>query len=204
MTWIALVRHGVTEWNERGLLQGRTDIPLSAAGAAKLQQVRPCDAFLRTRWATSPLQRAVQSAAILNPKVKAEIHPELIETNWGKFEGMRRDQLAAHICDLALVPQRGIDLTPPAGESPRMVQKRLTHWFEKIAAMRAPMVAVTHKGIIRSALSIACDWDMNSDFEQKPDWALPHIFQLASDGKPHLVCLNHPWEETPRFNKTNA
>ncbi len=197
MTWIALVRHGVTEWNERGLIQGRTDIPLSANGTAKLQQVRPCHAFLHTRWATSPLQRAVQSAAILNPHVKAEIHPELIEANWGEFEGMRRDQLTTHIRDLALVPQRGRDFTPPAGESPRMVQKRLTRWFEKIAATHAPIVAVTHKGVIRSALSIACDWDMTSDFEQKPNWALPHIFQLATDGKPYLVRINHPWGEAP-------
>ena len=67
MAWIALVRHGVTDWNLRGIIQGRTDIPLSEIGIKKLRETKLCDEFLRAKWTTSPLQRAMQTAAILNP-----------------------------------------------------------------------------------------------------------------------------------------
>ena len=40
MTLLALIRHGPTEWNENGLVQGRSDIPLSDRGRAKVTQWR--------------------------------------------------------------------------------------------------------------------------------------------------------------------
>ncbi len=203
MVWIALVRHGITEWNERGLIQGRTDIPLNETGVAQLQQARPGEAFLRARWVTSPLQRAVQTAAILNPRGKAETHPDLIETNWGPFEGIRRDQLARRIRELALQPDHGLDFRPPGGESARMVRRRLLGWFETLADANTEteagaVVAVTHKGVIRSVLSAACDWDMSDEFRPKPDWSLPHVFAWETGGTLRLVRLNCPWDQPPR------
>lgn len=193
--WIALLRHGVTEWNERGIIQGRTDIPLSAAGQAKLTVIRPCEDFLRARWVTSPLQRAVQTAAALNGA--AEIHPALIETNWGKFEGIRRADLRAEIKSRRLTPDHGLDFCPPDGESMRDVRRRLLRWFaETVPNTVTPVVAVTHKGVIRSVLSAACDWDMREEFQPKPDWSLPHIFAFADD-RLRLVKLNCPWSESP-------
>ena len=194
--WIALVRHGITEWNELGLIQGHTDIPLSATGVAKLRQTRPGGDFLRARWATSPLQRAVQTAAILNPQVEAEIHPDLIETNWGQFEGTHRTKLPERIRTLALAPDHGLDFRPPGGESARMVRRRLLRWFAAVADT-GPVVAVTHKGVIRSVLSAACAWDMSDEFSAKPDWSLPHIFAINADGTPRLVRLNCPWDQPP-------
>ena len=197
MAWIALVRHGITEWNELGQIQGQTDIPLSTAGVAKLQRARPGGDFLRARWVTSPLKRAVQTAAILNPGVTAEIHPDLIETNWGEFEGTRRDQLPERIRALGLTPDHGLDFLPPAGESPRMVRQRLIAWFEAVAATNTAVVAVTHKGVIRSALSAACDWQMEADFRPKPDWSLPHLFELEAGRALRLTRLNCPWDQPP-------
>lgn len=197
MAWVALVRHGITEWNELGLIQGRTDIPLSAAGMAKLQQTRPCAVFLHARWVTSPLKRAVQTAAILNPGGAAEIHPGLIEADWGELEGIRRDALPRRIRELGLVPDHGLDFLPPAGESPRMVRRRLLRWFETVADLNTAVVAVTHKGVIRSALSAACDWRMTTDFYPKPVWSLPHLFRLGAGGKIQLARLNCPWDQPP-------
>jgi len=204
--WIALVRHGITEWNERGLIQGHTDIPLSAAGMAGLRRVRVGAGFLAARWVTSPLRRAVQTAAILNPGVKADIHPALVEAKWGDFEGLRRDQLARQISALGLKPERGLDFAPPAGESPRQVQRRLRRWFEATAAANPgrAVVAVTHKGVIRSALSIACHWDMTADFGAKTHWSLPHIFRFSGGGELQLARLNCPWDQPPDTPGDNA
>lgn len=212
MSWIALLRHGTTEWNERGLIQGQTDIPLSASGLAKLRQIRLgglAEEFLRARWVTSPLQRARQTAAALNPRVSAEIHPDLIEADWGEFEGLSRNEVPQRIRDLALVPACGLDFRPPAGESPRMVRERLLRWCAKIAAensdISAAVVAVTHKGVIRSALSAACGWEMEADFETTPDWSLPHIFRFdSSSGSLRLVRLNCPWQQAPQPHANHA
>ncbi|MGR3983937.1 MAG: histidine phosphatase family protein [Gammaproteobacteria bacterium] len=196
MAWIALLRHGVTEWNELGLIQGRTDIPLSARGIGELRQVRPAAAFLSARWMCSPLRRAAQTAEILNPHARAEIDDALIEADWGEFEGIRRDSIESRIRELRITPRRGLDFAPPAGESPRMVQRRLLRWLEARAAARVNSVAVTHKGVIRSVLSAACDWDMREDFHRKADWTLPHVFCFAR-GALRLARLNCPWDEPP-------
>ncbi len=203
--WIALVRHGMTDWNARGLIQGRADIPLNAAGIAALQQARPCEHFRRARWASSPLQRATQTAALLNPPAAADmdmdIDAELIETDWGRWEGLHRAEIPRRNRDRsrnrAQPPTPALDFTPPHGESPRMVRRRIMRWFEKVAARDLNVVAITHKGVIRSALSAACDWDMAEDFQPKPDWSLPHIFRLGAAGKLELVRLNCPWEQPP-------
>lgn len=202
-TWIALVRHGVTDWNARGLIQGQTDIPLSAAGAEKLRQTRTQIAaeFLRARWFTSPLARARQTAALLNPGAAATVHDKLMEANWGDFEGLRRDDLAARIRALGITPRRGLDFRPPGGESPREVRRRLARWFTEAAKSPAPAVAVTHKGVLRSALSLACDWDMAADFDATfgvtVRWDAPHVFGVGRDGRVRLLRLNCPWNAPP-------
>lgn len=197
MAWIALVRHARTNWNERGLLQGRTDIPLSTAAVVELQQVRLCDDFLRARWASSPLQRAMQTAAILNPHGTVALHPQLIETDWGTLEGLHRAAIPQRIRELAIQPAYGLDFTPPRGESPRLVRHRVMQWFEMVATWHQEVVAVTHKGVIRSALSAACEWDMSQDFAHKLDWSLPHVFRFDSNGKLQLAKLNWAWNVSP-------
>ena len=194
-TWIALVRHGVSRWNERNLIQGRTDIALSDAGIARLKQTQPCAQWLAARWLCSPLQRAQATAALLNPAGDIEITEALIETNWGEFEGLRRDRLAARIAELNLTPDHGLDFQPPGGESARMVQARLAAWLRGLP-IGARMVAVTHKGVIRNALSLACDWQMSDEFRPKPNWALPHLFCVV-EGELRLVQLNCAWGEVP-------
>jgi len=203
--WIALVRHGVTDWNARGLIQGQTDIPLSPAGAAKLRQTAAgiaCD-FRRARWFTSPLARARQTAALLNPGAAATVEPALMEANWGEFEGARRDDLAARIRELGLQPRRGLDFRPPGGESPREVRRRLARWLAALAAGAGgrPAVAVTHKGVLRSALSLACDWDMRGDFDATfgvtVRWEAAQVFRVDRAGRVRLLRLNCPWDEPP-------
>ena len=65
MTLIALIRHGPTEWNESGIVQGRSDIPLSETGRAKVAAWKQPGEIAGFEWITSPLQRAVETAEIL-------------------------------------------------------------------------------------------------------------------------------------------
>ena len=91
ITSICLVRHGQTDWNVLGKLQGTTDIPLNNRGKKQADQ---CGSFLReSQWdaiITSPLKRAKQTAEIIQQKINVPIieMEEFMERNFGDAEGM--------------------------------------------------------------------------------------------------------------------
>jgi probable phosphoglycerate mutase len=84
------LRHGETDWNAKGLSQGRTDIPLNAIG---LLQARRAAAALLDRGITaivaSPLVRALKTAEIVGEALQLPVStdPDLQETNFGEQEG---------------------------------------------------------------------------------------------------------------------
>jgi broad specificity phosphatase PhoE len=88
---VYLVRHGETDWNRHGLVQGTMDVPLNASGRL---QARSLADTLSTVWFdaayTSPLDRARQTAtAILadRPGVPLFTVPELREMSYGLWQG---------------------------------------------------------------------------------------------------------------------
>lgn len=84
------VRHGETDWNKAGRMQGRRDIPLNATGEAQAEKLRPhlADHGFRTI-AASPLLRARRTAEILNRGLNLPLHffEELQEFDVGPHEG---------------------------------------------------------------------------------------------------------------------
>ena len=189
-TELVLLRHGPTDWNAEGRIQGRSDRPLSRAGRARVRDWQIPPAFQDYDWATSPLRRARETAALLGHE-DAEIVPELIETDWGRWEGERLGELRARLGEtMAANEARGLDFRPPGGESPRDLQTRLTPWLNRVAAGGNPAVAVAHKGITRAIYALATGWDLCG---KPPDKLLPdcaHAFQLASDGSLDVARLN--------------
>ncbi|MFC5465207.1 histidine phosphatase family protein [Lederbergia graminis] len=91
MTTICLIRHGETDWNAEGRIQGRTDVPLNQNG---LNQAKKCRDFLKnSEWdviITSPLKRAQQTAEIINEALNLPIiiMDDFIERSYGDAEGM--------------------------------------------------------------------------------------------------------------------
>jgi len=88
---IAFIRHGQTDWNREGLLQGSSDIPLNDMGRAQAH-----DAFMTLRsrpWdvvVSSPLQRARETAQIIADGLDIPLgraYPGLIERDYGPLEG---------------------------------------------------------------------------------------------------------------------
>lgn len=187
---LVLLRHGPTDWNEAGRIQGRTDRPLSRAGRARVREWRIPPAFRTYHWATSPLHRARETARLLGHD-GAEVVPELIEADWGDWEGDRLDDLRAHLgAAMTSLEARGLDFRPPGGESPRDLQVRLAPWLARVAADGNPRVAVAHKGVIRAVYALATGWDLLGKPPDKlhPDCA--HAFHLASGGHPSVARLN--------------
>jgi len=93
MTSICLIRHGETDWNREGRIQGIADIPMNETGMA---QAEKCAAFLaQSKWdviISSPLARAKQTAAIINKKLQLPIieMAAFKERDYGDAEGMTR------------------------------------------------------------------------------------------------------------------
>ncbi len=162
MTPWLLIRHGATEWNASGRLQGRADIGLSAAGRAEAGGWRLPAAFAEARWLTSPLRRARQTAALLTDRPVA-LEPRLVEMDWGAWEGLRGADLRAGApVEFAAREALGLDFRPPGGESPREVADRVRALVIELATDPRPVVAVCHKGVIRAALALATGWDMRT------------------------------------------
>jgi len=187
---LLVIRHGTTDWNAAGRIQGRTDRPLDASGRAALGA-----AVLPPGWAgaacyASPLRRAMETAQLLRLHPTSE--PGLIEMAWGEWEGRRLPDLRAELGEaLRENEARGLDFRPPGGESPRDVQERLRPVLKNLSG---PAIFVTHKGVLRALYALATGWSMTEKGPDKLRDGTAHAFLIAADGTPEVQRLNIPLE----------
>jgi probable phosphoglycerate mutase len=204
---VALLRHGSTAWNDQRRMQGRRDIPLSESGRAEVRTWRlPADPALPVagamQWHSSPLRRAVETAQILSG-VPPRDEPALIEMDWGEWEGYGLDELRRRFGEtFARNEDAGLDFRPPGGESPRDVRDRIERWLREVAARGEPVVAVTHKGVLRAALSAATGWDMMGKPPVRLQNAALHRFDIDARGRVSVVECNVPLVGKPAGDAT--
>lgn len=87
---IYLARHGETEWSITGQHTGLTDLPLTAQGEHNARRLGERLKGLRVGTVlTSPLQRARRTCELAGFGPRAEVDPELVEWNYGDYEGRR-------------------------------------------------------------------------------------------------------------------
>ena len=93
-----LARHGETAWSLSGRHTGRTDVPLTERGETDARKLgeRLREMTFAKVW-TSPLQRASRTCELAGFDAVAEIDRDLVEWNYGEYEGLtRRDILVTH------------------------------------------------------------------------------------------------------------
>lgn len=191
MTILGVIRHGPTEWNRDKKLQGMSDIPLSAEGRAAVSTWRVPEEFRGWRWIASPLDRAQETARLIGAPPGLRTEPLLREMSFGAWEGRTIAELLAEGGpDFQAMADRGLDMLPPGGESPRMVMERLRRLCAQLAADGEDTIAVCHKGIIRALLAWATGWSMLGRQPVKLEWSALHCFRLAADGTPTIDQLN--------------
>lgn len=189
MTRVLLIRHAATAWNAKQRIQGRTDIDLSEAGRKSLAGMRLPSAFGEWTCVASPLARAMQTAGLLGLDAPRP-EPRLQEMHWGAWEGRTLATLRAELGDaMRRNEARGLDFRPAGGESPRDVAARVADWLAEVAADGRPVVAVTHKGVIRAALALATGWDMREAYPRRLHRLAGHLFETDAAGV-RLVRLN--------------
>ena len=154
---ISVIRHGRTRANDKGIYIGRTDYSLSDKGAAEL--AGKMDEFIYPNVArvySSPLHRCTETAEILFPEVPIQTVDNLIEMDFGEFEGKSADELVGRE-DFKTWLKGGIDCRPPRGESVKEVQLRI---FKALREIIIDMIQedllhcaiITHGGIISNML----------------------------------------------------
>lgn len=112
ITKICIVRHGETEWNAIGRLQGRSDIPLNAKG---IKQAEESGEYLKnSQWdviITSPLQRAKKTAEIINTYIDVPlvVMDDFKEKSFGDAEGMTIEEIKMAFPDRNYTNQESSD-----------------------------------------------------------------------------------------------
>ncbi|OYW60454.1 MAG: phosphoglycerate mutase [Rhizobiales bacterium 17-65-6] len=160
MTRLFLVRHGETDWNIAGRLQGRRDIPLNSLGRIQAAEVgrvlgqMVADVRALT-YVSSPLSRAVETMRILRTALDLPVSDfrqdaDLRELSFGRWEGSTWPDLRRRYPeDVEARDREPWHFAPPAGESYGELAVRAC---AVVDALPSDSVVVTHGGVIRALL----------------------------------------------------
>ena len=152
---IYIVRHGQTEKNRAKLLQGRSDAPLNEAGIRQAEELRAAFAeadITIDRVYSSPMGRAVQTAAIIADGITPETDDRLIEMDYGPYEGMDLTNPAPEVIYFF---QDFVNHPAPKGMEPlQCVVARLGTFLEEIREYAAEhnILIATHAIAMKGAL----------------------------------------------------
>jgi probable phosphoglycerate mutase len=117
---VYLARHGETAWSLSGQHTGRTDLPLTERGERTARRLGERLGELKfAKVFCSPLQRALRTCTLSGYGDVAQIDPDLVEWDYGQYEGRRTAEIIADRPDWQLF-RDGC----PGGESPQQVAKR--------------------------------------------------------------------------------
>ena len=156
---LLIVRHGETDWNAEGRIQGHTDIGLSNAGAeqARLLGTRLASMTIDVAYC-SDLKRAAETANLALSEHDVVLHktPSLREYHKGAFEGMTLSEIKAQFPDdYPRYLEKNLDYAPQGGESARHVGVRISGIFDEIKTrhMKETVLVVGHGGSLRLAMA---------------------------------------------------
>jgi probable phosphoglycerate mutase len=135
-----LIRHGETEWSLTGQHTGRTDIPLTQNGENEARALRK---YLRTisfsHVLTSPLQRARQTCELAGLDQALEIEPDLVEWDYGDYEGQRSVNIRQERPDWNVF-RDGC----PHGEMPGQITDRADQLIDRLRELDGNIALFSH------------------------------------------------------------
>lgn len=168
---LIVIRHGETDMNKDGRLQGSQgpDLPLNKNGQIQVTRLRNTLILAPKTLYVSPLLRTKETAAILNERFHAPIIlvPELMERDFGTLSGKLRNEVSQELVEDDL--EGHYDYRPYGGESSENVRARIVHFLGTLDVHEEkPIILVTHRGVIRIL------------YDLFPDAAIPELILPAS------------------------
>ncbi len=142
---VCLARHGETEWSVAKRHTGLTDLPLTPRGE---RDARALGEHLRGRHfaavLTSPLQRASRTCALAGFDAIATVDPDLVEWNYGEYEGLRHTEIRARRPGWSLF-RDGC----PGGEAPADVAARADRVVARLRAVPGNVLVFSSAHLLR-------------------------------------------------------
>ena len=139
------IRHGETAWSLSGQHTGTTDIPLTENGRRLAETLRPVlakESFALVL--VSPMQRARETCALAGLGDTAVVEPDLMEWNYGEYEGLTPQQIHAARPGW-LVFRDGC----PGGETPEQVGARVDRVIARARAADGDVALFAHGHVLR-------------------------------------------------------
>ena len=155
-----LVRHGETDWNRDGIIQGQSDPPLNERGIEAARSLgRRIAPYGLTAAYSSDLARASETAKVIleGRPVPAQTDRDLREFSYGEWEGMTLDEarsLEPGVFDRQLGVGNG-DFAAPQGETTAQLLGRVRRFYARTIERHDPeenLLIVTHGGPVRALL----------------------------------------------------
>jgi broad specificity phosphatase PhoE len=148
---IYVARHGETAWSLTGQYTGLTDLPLTERGERNARQLgRRLKELTFVKVFTSPLQRARRTCELAGFGSVADVDPDLVEWNYGQYEGRRTAEIQAERPGWLLF-RDGC----PGGESPAQVAVRADRVVDRVRAVPGDVLLFSSGHFIRV---LACRW----------------------------------------------
>ncbi len=171
-TTVLLARHGETEWNASGRIQGHLDSPLTARGSEQHRHVaeRLAPIGLAAVYSSSAGRaRDLGEMIALQHGLSVVVVEGMRERSYGSFEGFTLDELrereGAMLEEWIAHPNREL-LAPPGGETQPDMSRRVMAALREIVARHAgeTVAVATHGGPIKSIISAVLEipiaaWD---------------------------------------------
>lgn len=148
---LLLLRHGTTAAVRAAAFP--LDEGLDERGTAEARALVP-HLPSRAELRRSPARRCAETAAALG-HADATVDPGLRETDFGDWSGRTLADLHAEDAEPVVAWMTDPAFAPPNGESLEQLCVRVGAWMEEHAGDAQPLVAVTHGGVIRAAISVA-------------------------------------------------
>lgn len=140
-----VARHGETAWSLSGQHTGLTDLPLTPNGERNARRLGDrLKGMTFARVFTSPLQRAARTCELAGFGAVAETDPDLVEWNYGQYEGWRSAEILAERPDWQLF-RDGC----PGGESPAQVGERADRVIQRFRTVPGNVLLFSSGHFIR-------------------------------------------------------
>lgn len=185
-----VIRHGKTDWNAEGRIQGNVDTPLNTRGDEQARAVARAlaDMSVGELW-SSDLARATQTGAHVSTACNVKLKPDkrLRERHFGVFQGLTYEEcLERHPRSFAAYRSGDPSFVIPQGESGQAFFERVVAFFQERAKSTWPgshVAVITHGGVINCLYR----------FVNKKALTEPRTWPIPNCGINEFIFENNKW-----------